>query len=169
MKRKRYREEARMKPDLISLQRRHLMIAGATAAVVPAVWFATSRTARAAIPTPAATRRATAMVVSGRLTTADGQPLAGAAVLACYVCGKPDADRCNMTSDADGRFVFSTDAPLHSADGLQPMHVYVTHPDSEPHYAELRFESGRDTRDSIHAQTIVDHNILRASFGLTLS
>lgn len=155
-----------MKPDLISLQRRHLMIAGAAAAVVPAAWFAASRTAA---PTPAAARRAAAMVVSGRLTTADGKPLAGAMVRAWSVCGKPDADRCSVTSDADGRFVFSANVPQHSADGIQPMHVTVTPPAGNAHYAELRFEHGRDTRDRVHAQTLLDHGTLRASFGLTLS
>ena len=157
-----------MKSDLISLHRRHLMIAGAAAGVLPAAWFASSRAARAATPAPAATRNATAMIVSGRLATADGRPLAGATILAWYVCGKTEAERCSMTSDADGRFVFSTDAPYRSADGLQPMHVYVTHPGFLPNHAELRFERGRDSADLVHAQTLLDHGTLRASFGLTI-
>lgn len=155
-----------MKPDLISLQRRNLLIAGTAAVVVPAIWYGATRTATA---TPAGTRSATTMIVSGRLTAANGQPLAGATVLAWPDCGKPDAGHCSVTSDGDGRFVFSTDAPHHSADGIQPMHVYVTHPASEPQYTQLHFEQGRDARDSVHARTVLDRHTLRASFGLTIS
>ncbi|MBY0270486.1 MAG: carboxypeptidase-like regulatory domain-containing protein [Burkholderiales bacterium] len=158
-----------MKPDLISLQRRQLMIAGTAMAAVPAAWFAATRTARAAPANCAAAPHATTMVVSGRLIAADGRPLAGAAVLAWPMCGKPGIDRCGAISDADGRFVFSSDAPHQSADGLQPMHVYVTPPAGGPHYAELHFERGGDTGNSVHARTLLDHDTLRASFELTLS
>ncbi len=156
-----------LKSDSISLQRRRLMIAGAALTVVPAAGFATARSARAAAPATA--RHATALVVSGRLLAAGGQPLAGASILAWQLCGKPGAGGCSVISDADGRFVFSTAAPHHSADGLQPMHVTVTPPAGEAHYAELRFERGHDTRNSVHAQTLLDHGTLRASFELTLS
>lgn len=158
-----------MKPVLISLQRRQLMIAGAAMAAVPTAWFAAARTARAAPMNSAAALHITTMVVSGRLLAANGRPLAGAAVLAWPMCGKPGMNRCSVISDADGRFVFNSDAPHQLADGIQPMHVYVTPPAGKPHYAELHFERGRDTGSSVHAQTLLDHDTLRASFELTVS
>lgn len=156
-----------MKIDSISLQRRRLMIAGAALTVVPAAGFATARSARAAAAAPATARHATALVVSGRLLAADGQPLAGASVLAWQLCGKSGG--CSVISDADGRFVFSTAAPQHGPDGIEPMRVCVTRPAGAPHYADLHFGHGRDTRNSVIARTLPDHGTLRASFELTLS
>lgn len=163
----------RVKPGSISLQRRHLMIAGAAAAVIPAGWFFTTRVRAANFAAPApAEAHATTLVASGRLTTADGKPLAGATVHAWYSCAPQGANNehaCVITTDADGRFVFSTIAPHVSADGIQPMHVYVRHQDIEAHHSYVTFGPDRSLPEAVVAQTLLDHDTLRACFSLTVA
>ena len=48
------------------------------------------------------------------------------------------------------------------------MLVYVTHPGIEPFHAEVRFDRGSNARNVVHAQTLLDRDTLRASFGLTV-
>lgn len=157
-----------VKPQSISLHRRHLMIAAAAAVVVPAGWLFTTR-ARAA--SPATTPQATTLIASGRITTADGKPLAGATVHAWYSCAPQGANNehaCVITSDADGRFVFNTIAPHVSADGVQPLHMYVRHPDIKAHHTYVTFGADRSLPAAVVAQTLLDHRTLRASFSLII-
>ena len=88
--------------------------------------------------------------------------MAGAAILARQFC--TGSEPCQTATDADGRFVFETATPL----GAQPMLVYVTHPGIEPFHAEVRFDRGSNARNVVHAQTLLDRDTLRASFGLTV-
>jgi protocatechuate 3,4-dioxygenase beta subunit len=116
-------EEKSMKPDTISLRRRHLLIAGAAA---PATLFAAH--CRAAGNAPAAGLSATAgggaerLVVSGRILGADGKPLSGARV---EVLHAPSSEGTGVNTDADGRFLFATTAPVGSS-GPRPLRYRVS-------------------------------------------
>jgi hypothetical protein len=151
-----------MKSETISLQRRHLMIAGAVTAVTAGSLYAAAQTFGAKPSTRTGAATGTSLLASGRIVTADGTPLAGAAILARHFC--TGSEPCQTTTDADGRFVFETATPQ----GAQPMLVYVTHPGIVPFHAEVRFENGSDARNVVHAQTLLDRGTLRASFGLTV-
>ena len=89
------REEKTVKDDSISLRRRHLMIAGAVTIATPATAFAVQST----YVTDAGAAK---LVISGRVLGPDGKPLAGAAIDANNLPG------VTATTDADGRFVFTT-------------------------------------------------------------
>ena len=160
-----------VKSESISLQRRHLMIAGAAAVVVPAGWLFTTRARAANSAAPAsAASRATALIASGRITTTDGKPLAGASVAAWHSCNRSDADHtCAAVTDADGRFVFNTIAPQVSADGIQPLRVRVQHPAMADHHAFVMFSPDHNRPEAVVAQTLPDHHTLRASFSLTVA
>ena len=88
-------EEKTVKHDPISLRRRHLMIAGAVAIATPSAAFA----GQSGNATDVASAT---MVISGRVLGPDGKPLAGAAIDANNLPG------VTATTDADGRFVFTT-------------------------------------------------------------
>lgn len=151
-----------MKSETISLQRRHLMIAGAVTATAGSLYAAAQTLgSKPAARTSAATGHS--LLASGRIVTPDGTPLAGATILARQLCAGDEP--CRTTTDADGRFVFQTTSPQ----GAQPMLVFVTHADIAPFHAEVRFDQGRDAGRIVHAQTLVDQNTLRASFGLTVA
>lgn len=165
------RKGAHLKTESISLKRRTLMIAGAVTAVSGGAIYTAAQHFGARPATRVSATAGSSLLASGRIVTPDGKPLAGASVLAWYVCApmnKGDNEHCQVTTDADGRFVFNTVAPGVSADGIQPMRLYVTHPDIEPHHAQVSFERGRDDAHVIHAQTLLDRDTLRASFGLTV-
>ena len=102
-----------MKKDDISLRRRHLMIAGLAGLAAPAGIFA-------ALDTKGGLESAMRpLVVSGRVVDHAGKPLAGATVAA--------ASRVNTTTDADGRFVFTTVADNARIDGPQSLDCRVSH------------------------------------------
>ena len=148
------------------------MIAGAVTAVSGGAIYTAAQHSGARAAGRVGATTGSSLLASGRIATADGRPLAGASVLAWYVCAPMNKDNnvhCQVTTDADGRFVFDTVAPRVSADGIQPMWVYVTHPDIEPHHTQVSFEQGRDNAHVVHAQTLLDRDTLRASFGLTVA
>ena len=151
-----------MKSETISLQRRHLMIAAAVTAVTAGSLYTAAQIFGSKPSTRAGAASGTSLLASGRIITADGAPLAGATILARQFC--TGSEPCQTTTDADGRFVFETATPQ----GAQPMLVYVTHPGIEPFHAEVRFDRGSNTRNVVHAQTLIDRDTLRASFGLTV-
>lgn len=152
-----------MKSETISLQRRHLMIAGTITAVTAGSLYAAAQTFSSASPVRTGAAAGSSLLASGRIVTADGKPLSGAAILARQFC--TGSEPCQTSTDADGRFVFETATPQ----GAQPMLVYVTHPDIAPFHAEVRFGEGRDAGNLVHAQTLLDRDTLRASFALTVA
>ena len=115
-----------MKKDDISLRRRHLMIAGLAGLAAPAGVFA-------ALDTEGGLESAVRpLVVSGRVVDPAGKPLAGAIVA---------ASRVNTTTDADGRFVFTTVAGT-ARNGLpRSLACRVSHPAHRT--LENRMEFGR--------------------------
>lgn len=151
-----------MKSETISLQRRHLMIAGAATAVTAGSLYAAGRFFNAATPERTGAAGGTSLLASGRIVTADGKALAGAELVARQLC--TGSEPCRTTTDADGRFVFQTATPQ----GAQPMLVYVTHPAITPFHAEVRFGEGKSSGKVVHAQTLLDRDTLRAGFGLTV-
>ncbi len=157
-----------VKSQSISMQRRHLMIGGAAAVVVPAGWLFTTR-ARAA---STVTQNATALVASGRVTAPDGKPLANATIYAWYVGAQGGAHNQHarmLNSDADGRFMFDTIAPHVSANGMAPLQVSVRHPMlPDAHHAFVTFGPNRSLPEAVIAETLADHHTLRASFSLTV-
>lgn len=162
-----------MKTESISLHRRHLMIAGAAAVVVPADWLFTTRARAALTGAPPATQNAKSLVASGRVITADGKPLAGATIHAWYVGAQGGANNAHarvLNSDADGRFVFDTIAPHVSADGIAALHVYVRHPAlPDAHHTFVTFGPASDLSAAVVAQTLRDRDTLRASFAVTVA
>lgn len=152
-----------MKAETISLQRRYLMIAGAATAVTAGSLYAAAQSfgSRASAKTGAVT--GTSLLASGRIVTVDGNPLAGADILARQFCDGQAP--CRTTTDADGRFVFETATPQ----GAQPMLVHVSHAGIEPFHAEIHFDDRRAARNVVRAQTLQDGDTLRASFGLTVA
>jgi hypothetical protein len=151
------------KSETISLQRRHLMIAGTITAVTAGSLYAAAQTFSSPSPTRTGAATSSSLLASGRIVTADGKPLAGADIIARQLCS--GSEPCRTATDADGRFVFETATPQ----GAQPMLVYVTHPEIAPFHTELRFGQGRNAGNVIHAQTLLDRDTLRASFALTVA
>ena len=85
-----------MKPDTISLRRRHLMMAGLAA---PAALYAAQYAGMAAAGS------AQRLVMSGRILGADGKPLSGARVELLHPHSN---DAIGVETDADGRFVLDS-------------------------------------------------------------
>ena len=135
-----------MKSDNISLRRRHLMIAAVAGLAVPAGVFAASYdkagTESAARP----------LIVSGRITDPDGKPVAGAMVAAAHA---------NATTDADGRFVFTTVADNARIDGPQSLDCRVSHSMHRTRDHRIDFRRASVQRD--------DAGAWRAAVGLQLT
>lgn len=102
-----------MKNDDISFRRRYLMIAGLAGLAAPAGVFAASA-ANGGLEVSMHP-----LVVSGRVVDPDGKPLAGAIVA---------ASRVKTTTDADGRFVFTTVAGTVRNGCPQSLACRVSHP-----------------------------------------
>lgn len=102
-------KDRNVKPDTLSLRRRHLMIAGIAA---PTTLFATQLRAAphdglAVLPTNASSVSET-LIVSGRMLDAKARPLAGALV---EVLDSGSNTTARATTDADGRFLFTSAVP----------------------------------------------------------
>ena len=141
-------EEKTVKHDPISLRRRHLMIAGAVAIATPAAVFAGQSTY-------ATDASAATLVISGRVLGPDGKPLAGAAVDANNLPG------VRATTDADGRFVFTTVAGPVRNGHPQPLTCRISHPAHRTLENTLEFGRASIQRDEAGAW--------RAAIGLNLA
>jgi protocatechuate 3,4-dioxygenase beta subunit len=86
-----------MNAGIVSLKRRQFVVAVGLAGAAAAVPLL----AAPAVGSPVAGK----LIVSGRITGADGRALAGAVIEAWHA-----ADRVSVTTDADGRFMFDTAA-----------------------------------------------------------
>ena len=108
-----------MRHTPISLRRRHLMIAGVAGMAVPGILFAARSSG---MPEPvSAAASAEKLIVSGRILRADGKPLAGAKIDALH---SPANGSTSATTDADGRFMFTTLAPAAHSPHI---HYQVSH------------------------------------------
>jgi hypothetical protein len=129
-------EEKPVKNDKISFRRRHLMIAGLAGIAAPAGVIAASYTNSG---TESVVRP---LVVSGRVVGPNGKPLAGAIV---------EASRVNTTTDADGRFVFTTVAGKVRNGCPQSLACRVSHPAHRTLENRIDFERTSIQRDEAGA------------------
>ena len=107
-----------MKPNTISLRRRHLMMAGLAGAAAPVPLFA----GQLSIAEIGAAGSAPRLIVSGRIRGgADGKPLAGATVEAWHAGAAARA-----TTDGDGRF-FTTIVSADPSGRPRRIHYRVRH------------------------------------------
>jgi hypothetical protein len=160
-----------MKTEMISLQRRYLMIAGAVTAVIPAVTISAAEAAGSAQADAAGRYSAVdlPLVLSGRLTAADGRALAGAQVDTCVFGERLDGQQVHSDyTDADGRFMISAANEHRDAGGLVPMHVRVSHPGRRADYFTLVFTPSASMPDAVTARTVVEGRTVRSSFALTM-
>jgi len=171
-----------MKHDTISLRRRHLMIAGLAGIAAPASLFAGqsgAATRRAlwplhernapAVAEPGAGGSGEKLVVSGRILRPDGKPLADATVDAWYAEASGDY-AASATTDADGRFVFTTLAPSAYPGRPQHIHYRVSHKEHRTPLTQLHFAHTPGIPEDRVAQLQRDETgAWRAAFGLTLA
>jgi protocatechuate 3,4-dioxygenase beta subunit len=165
------REEKNVKPDTISLRRRHLMIAGLAGAAAPFTVFAGKH---AVAPDDVASLSGTnegggPMIVSGRILGAsDAKPLAGAMVEVWSDYGCSNCTRA--TTDADGRFMLTASAPAEHEGAPRRLHYRVTHNGHATPLRPLYLGGGAGAAEEFIAHVERDdHNILRASFGVSVA
>jgi protocatechuate 3,4-dioxygenase beta subunit len=149
-----------VKHNTISLRRRHLMIAGLAGAAAPPALFA--QPLDLLEPASAGGKK---LVVSGRIVTPDGKPLAGALVEVWQADAR--GEHASVATDGDGRF-FTLVAAVRPG-RLPDVHYRVSHAAHATKNTQLNFGGSR--RDSGQpAQVQRDEaGMWRASFGLTLA
>lgn len=127
-----------MKP--FSVRRRQVLIAGIAGAAIPAV-ISAAHAAAPGLATASAMSDAT-LVVSGRVVTPDGRPLSGAAVEVWHA-GAGSSGTCapcaTVSTDGDGRFVFSATTPTNHAGEPRQLRYRVSHRDHAATARELHF------------------------------
>ena len=94
-----------MKSKMISLRRRHMMLAGAASLAAPGCAWTLPAVAMTADGVRIAGGEK--LIVSGRILDADGKPAAHASIDAWHA----DVLRTRVVADADGRFMFTTTTP----------------------------------------------------------
>jgi hypothetical protein len=154
-----------VKPNTISLRRRHLTIAGLAGAAVPATGFgalcAGDETTHDAAGTVAIARGDT-LLVSGRIVDAGCKPIAGARVELL----QPHAAHAAALTDGDGRFVLtatSTHATKHAD-------YRVTHDAHSARVARVHFaRRARAARPDVAALQRDETGIWRTTIGVTLA
>jgi protocatechuate 3,4-dioxygenase beta subunit len=160
-----------VKPDAISLRRRHLIIAGLAGAAAPFTVFAEKHAVtRDGVASLFGTSEGGGpMIVSGRILGAsDAKPLAGAMIQLWSDYGCSDCTRA--TTDADGRFMLTASAPAEHVGRPQGLHYRVTHNGHatplRPLY--LKGRAGMAEEFVAHVERD-DRTILRASFGVSIA
>ena len=151
-----------MKPDPISLQRRHLIMAGLAGVAAPAAVFAAPL---------GGDRRSAAeegLVVSGRVLGSDYKPLADACVEAWHA---GDARmRASATTDADGRFMFTTTARTERDGRPQSISYRVSRHGRAVAETRLDFARPADAGRGPGAQLQRDDaGVWRAAVGITIA
>ena len=180
-----------MKHNTISLRRRHLVLAGLAGVAAPATLFAgqcggTLRNAPVVAELFASgSGGKDKLVVSGRILGApDCKPLAGATVevwhadanrdYRAFTRGKQDDPGCvpcaSVTTDADGRFMFTTIVSAEYPGHPRHINYRVTHQGHAMPVTQLYFARERGVPDDRVAQVHRDDaGTWRATFGLTLA
>ncbi|MBI3376515.1 MAG: hypothetical protein HY017_32775 [Betaproteobacteria bacterium] len=159
--------------DTISLRRRQLMIAGLAGVASPAVVFAgqfsgAARDALAADLADGVIGGGGKLVISGRILGApDAMPLSGALIE--VLLADENGERAVTTTDADGRFMFTTMVPLAQRGRSQHLDCSVSDAERGTVVTQLYFahEPGI-SGDRIAQLQRDDMGVWRASFGLTL-
>lgn len=154
-----YREENNVRHDTVSLRRRHLIIAGLVGIAMPAGVFAaqSAGTRRGALAAESAD--GSGLVVSGRILGYDGKPLADATVEAWQ---PGEAGSClRASTDADGRFVLTSNTCAEHGGRPQALSYRVRHPGQRALESKLDFAHAQLQRD--------DTGTWRTAVGLTLA
>lgn len=113
----------------VSLRRRQLLIASAAGAAVPL-----SGTAFGGSGEPVSALGSAELVLSGRVMSADGRPLAGASIeLSSGVLAE---------TDGDGRFMSTMQVHVTAAGRPAPVQYRWRHGDRSGEVAEVRFTPG---------------------------
>jgi protocatechuate 3,4-dioxygenase beta subunit len=148
-----------VKPDTPSLRRRQLMIAGIAA---PAALFAPQLRAALTAELPASARRKVeTLIVSGRMVNSHGKPLAGALVEVLDSGSKAGA---SATTDADGRFLFTSVVPRETLNYRVSREGHGTVV-KQLHFAHKPSVAG----DQVAQLQRDDAGAWRTTFGLTLA
>jgi protocatechuate 3,4-dioxygenase beta subunit len=166
------RQEKNMKRQTISLRRRNLMVASLVGVATPASVFAAQCTGGlnktadvVSLNTDMAGRK---LVVSGRILGADCKPLSGATVEAWHVYAH--GDKAIATTDADGRFMFTTTAPSARAATVPQLGYRVSHNGHDLTQNQLYFTRQTEVADERISQLQRDDSgVWRATFGLTVA
>jgi protocatechuate 3,4-dioxygenase beta subunit len=162
-------EENKMKREVLSLRRRHLMIASLLGAAAPGAIFADqSRVAdgsRVAEAYAASFQAGEKLVVSGRVVGADCKPVADALVE--VRTARAPADRITVRTDADGRFMLITVVPARTDAAY--LNYSVSHPEHVTRGARLHFARARAILDDAATQLQRDDaGVWRTTFGVSL-
>lgn len=151
-----------MKRETISRRRRQLLIAGASvpAALAAAQWGAAGGALAAGLPASTG-RAADTLIASGRMLDAAGKPLAGALVEVL----DPGTDaEVRATTDADGRFMFTSAVPRAALD------CRVSLPGRETVTRRLHFAHLHGIpADQVARLQRDEAGVWRTTFGLTLT
>src|SRR6185295_5498841 len=146
-------------------RRRHLIIAGLAVIAAPAV---------AGFPVSGSTGEA-GLVVSGRVLGPDGTPLAGAAVEAWQAgelgagAGAGASAGARATTDADGRFMFTTTA-RNGYDGRPGAMSYrISHQGHGARQTSVHFATAPDARAAGAQLQRDETGTWRAAVGLALA
>ena len=162
-----------MKPDTISLRRRHLMIAGLAGVGAPLAifadhWSAKLRDGTGPLDEAIGGGGTQKLVVSGRILAPDTKPLADAIVEAWHA--NANGDRASVTTDADGRFMFTTIAPAEYPGRPRHLHYRVSHKGRATPVTQLHFAREPGVPDEVVAHLQCDDaGVWRATFGRTLA
>jgi len=172
-----------MKPETISLRRRYLLIAGASApaALIAAQCGAAGSALAAGLPA-SASRTAGTLIVSGRMLDGTGKPLAGALVEVwqadargdySQVGAKPDDAGCllraSLRTDADGRYSFRTVAPGEYPGRPRHMHYRVSAKGYATLVTQLYFGRERGVPPELTVTAAPKDGALAATFDVTLA
>jgi hypothetical protein len=155
-----------MKPNTISLRRRHLMIAGLAGAAVPATSLSALCTGDEPTHDAAGTvaiARGDTLLVSGRIVDAGCKPLAGARVELLQPHGRQAAA---ALTDGDGRFVLSTT----SSHKTQYLDYRVSHGADAGRVSRVRFaRRARADRPGFAQLQRDEAGMWRTTMGVTLA
>jgi protocatechuate 3,4-dioxygenase beta subunit len=155
-----------VKPNTISLRRRHLMIAGLTGAAVPATGLAAvcagNSPPDAGVGTVSIGRGDT-LLVSGRIVDANCKPVAGARVELL----QPRApDAAAALTDGDGRFVLTTIA----TGATRHVDYRVSREAHSAHVARVHFaRRARAARADLAQLQRDEGGVWRTTVGVTLA
>jgi hypothetical protein len=155
-----------VKPNTISLRRRHLMIAGLAGAAVPATGLAAVCADNSPLDVAAGTvsiARGDTLLVSGRIVDANCKPVTGARVELL----QPHApDAAAVLTDGDGRFVLTTIASV----AARHVDYRVSRQAHSAHVARVHFaRHARAARADLAQLQRDEAGVWRTTLGVTLA
>ena len=153
-----------MKTNSFSLRRRHVMIAAGAVASAPASAFTVLRGAPALAPALGAMglpRSGEKLVVSGRIVDGNGKPVANATLEAWHA----HVHRTTVTSDGDGRLMFTTTTP----EGREGIAYRITRANRSAREGLLKLNAPAGADDVLAHLHVDEAGVWRTTFALTLA